>query len=284
MNLARLWPSTGVMHKETRRGTVHGASLKFDWAALYNATTFVLDLCGVDTASFAAGARAGLGLDLREDLMAAFGNTCGVLAVMPRHGFIPETTLVFKIRNRAKMDKVLGRLWNACEFNGIKTGKFTVPGNGAKGTYVGLDGAVLFKPAFAIHGDKLVVSTMPLTLKYALKDSGDGAIIDLLPETSKKNPRPLVSWFVDPAPATTELYGDLLKILDSQRGLPIEAADLPSAEFVGRALSRFGVEFSVNPYYLSLDLHSPCGIALPLVVGGLWSSQMGKPQPKLSTN
>ena len=57
MNLSRLWPSTGYVQTKTRRGTVFAASLTFDWAALYGATTSLLELFGVDTKQFAPRAR-----------------------------------------------------------------------------------------------------------------------------------------------------------------------------------------------------------------------------------
>ena len=50
--------------------------------------------------------------------------------------------------------------------------------------------------------------------------------------------------------------------------LPFEVSDLPGPEFVAGALTRFGVEFSADPYFVSMDLHSPAGLAVPLLVVG----------------
>lgn len=280
MNLGRLWPSMGYVEAETDRGTVYAASLTFDWAALYNTTMLALGLCGVDTTAFRTEANASLGLDIRDDLMGAFGNTIGAVTVLPRVGFIPEFSLVFKVRNRAKMEKVLGRLVEACEASGMPTKRFPVPGGGPNGTYVSFGKEIPIKPAFALTGDKLVVSTMPLTLKSAISQSRTTgrATVDLVPDASADHRGPLLSWFFDPAPVAVNLYADLLKIIDSSdRRLPIDVADLPTPEFVADALSPFGVEFAIDPYYMSVDLHSPTGIAIPaLIAASMWAQQQAQ--------
>ena len=110
------------------------------------------------------------------------------------------------------------------------------------------------------------------------------AVVDYLPGAkTKMEPEPMMRYFVDPAPTAINLYADLLKIIDSSgQRLPFELTDLPSPEFVGGALSRFGVEFSMNPYFVSLDLHSPTGIAIPLVVGASVAMQMQQQQQRRS--
>ena len=237
---------------------------------------FVLDVCGVDTAAFRQEVNAGLGMDLRNDLLGALGSTMGAVVVTPRYGFIPEVSLIFEVRNRAKMEKVLARVTEMCAVEGIRTRQFTVPGGGPKGTYLSLDKQIPFKPAFALSGDKLVVSTMPLTLKTIVSASraNGETIADLLPEATLSSRAPLFSYFVDPAPAARDGYADLLKLLDTaDRGLPFEVSSLPEPEFVAAALARFGVEFSADPYFVSIDLHSPAGLAVPLLVGGAMFAQ-----------
>ncbi len=279
LNLARLWPSTSYVEAETSRGSVYAASLTFDWTALYNVTDFVLGLCEVDTSEFTAEANAALGVDLHEDLLGSIGNTIGAIAVLPRIGFIPELAVVIKVRDRAKMEALLAKVTEACKHNGVKTKKFTVSGGGPKATYLSLGRDIPIKPAFALSGDRLVISTMPLTLKSALrKDRGTGeTIVDLLPDPTRAGGAPLLSYFLDPAPIAENLYADLLKVIDSSgRSLPIDLTDLPAADFVASSLSQFGVEFAVDTYSMSLDLHSPTGFTVPLVAAMAIAKEMEK--------
>lgn len=280
MNLARLWPSWGLVEQETHRGTLYAASLNFDWAALYNVVMFILDLCEVDTASFTEDVTARIGMDLRDDLLGALGNRMGALMVLPRHGFIPEVSLAFSIRNREKMEKVLSRLEEIYKCCHIPVTRFAVPGGGPKGTYIDFGNEIPVKPAYAIYGDNLVISTMPLMLKYAMvKSRTTGkAIVDMLPEATAYDGEPMISFFVDPAPVVMDLYADTLKIMDSgSSGLPVRATDLPTPEFVAGAVSQIGMEFSIDPYFMSLDLHSPTGIGIPLVIGALAAREMEAP-------
>ena len=286
MNFARLWPSTGYTEAKTRRGTIYAASLTFDWAALYNVTTAILELCDVDTKAFARDARSVLGMDLRDDLMAALGNTVGAVAVMPNMGFIPEPSLVFKVRNRAKMEAVLAKVKAACRDGGIPMKEFSVSGVGPKATYLNLGKDIPVKPAFVLRGDHLVVSMMPLMLKYAVRQSRDTGkrVVDFVPDASSMQSASRLAYFYDPAPMTRNVYADLLKLLDSTgSALPVDATDLPSPEFVSDALSKFGVQFTIDPYYMALDLHSPTGVAIPTLVGSAIAVQQAQP-PVRSTN
>lgn len=288
LNLSRLWPSTGFVETKTRRGTVFATSLTFDWAALYSATRFVLDLFDVDTGSFEREARATMGMDLREDLMGALGNTMGAVAVLPNLGIIPELSLVFKVRNRAKMEKVLGHVRAMCKGSGIPVKEFSVPGGGPKATYLNLGKDLPIKPAFALTGDKLVVSMMPLMLKYAIRKSRTTglAVVDLMPGATAAKSEPLFSYSFDPAPMTRNVYADLLKILDSSgQRLPFEVTELPSPEFVADSLSQLGVSVSIDSYFMSMDLHSPTGIGIPLLIGTSIAAQMQqKPAPVRTDN
>jgi hypothetical protein len=283
MNLARLWPSTGFVEQKTRRGTVWATSLTFDWSALYSATVSICDLLDVDTSSFARDVKSSLGLDLREDLMGAFGNTMGAVAVMPNLGFIPEVSLVFKVRNRAKMEKVLAKIKQICRHSGIPMKDFSVSGNGPKATYLNLGKDIPIRPAFVLTGDKLVVSMMPLMLKYAIrKTRGTGlATIDYVPDATDAKYAAKFDYFFDPAPLTENVYADLLKILDANRGaLPIDPTSLPSPEFVAASLSKFGICVSMDAYYMALDLHSPTGFAIPLAVGTTLGAAQQTAPPK----
>ncbi len=270
MNLCRLFPSVGYAETDTHRGLVYSASLTFDWAACYNATSFFLDLCDVSTKEFERDVHQELGMDLREDLMSALGNTVGAVAVMPRLGLIPELSLVFQVRNRAKMEQVLAKLKKRFAAEGIPMKDFTVPGNGPKATYLNLGKDIPIKPAFALNGDKLVVSMMPLMLKYAVRKSRRTglAMIDFLPDANAIGSMARFEYSYDPAPLAENLYADLLKLMDSSdRRLPIDATDLPAPETIAAAMSKIGIDVCANPYYMAVDLHSPVGIALPAAIG-----------------
>jgi hypothetical protein len=80
---------------------------------------------------------------------------------------------------------------------------------------------------------------------------------------------------MDPGPTAMDLYADLLKIMDSGKGaFPVQATDLPSPEFIAQCLSKFGIEFSADAYYMAIDLHSPAGIVLPLMIGAVLGQRM----------
>ena len=113
--------------------------------------------------------------------------------------------------------------------------------------------------------------------------------VDLVPDASSAEYAARVAWFYDPGPMTQNVYADLLKIVDSSGArLPFEVTDLPSPEFVAASLSKFGVGFTIDPYYMAMDLHSPTGIALPLMVGAVIAAQqeqararsIHRPRPK----
>lgn len=281
MNLARLIPSVGYAETETHRGLAYSASVTFDWAAGYNATSFLLDLCDVSTRQFERNVKRELGMDLRKDLMAALGNTIGVVGLMPRLGFIPEVSFVFQVRNRARMEAVLAKLKSQFAANHIKLKEFTVPGGNPKATYLNLGKDIPVKPAFVLCGDKLVISPMPLMLKYAVRKSRRTgyALVDFVPDGNKIDSMARFAYFYDPAPMAENLYADLLKMISgSGQLLPIDALDLPSPEFVASTLSRVGVDVAMSPYYLTMDLHSPFGIALPTMVGSAVAMQMQQQQ------
>lgn len=271
MNLLRLYPRVGLVEKLTDRGTVYGAALSFDWSALYKVVIFILDLCEVDTTEFTSEIKAASGLNLEEDILAAVGSRMGALAVMPHYGFIPETSLVLSVRNQEKMEALLHSVEELVRQIGWKTKKFTIPGGGPKGTYIDMGQEVPVKPAYALCNGNLVLSAQPLMLKYALTKSASTGLssVDLLTRTVIGDDGPLMSYYFDPAPAAMNLYADFLKVLGSGGipNLPIDPTQLPSPEFIADALSRIGFEFSVDPYFFSVDLHSPAGIVLPVMIG-----------------
>ena len=88
-------------------------------------------------------------------------------------------------------------------------------------------------------------------------------------------------YFFDPAPLAENVYADLLKILDSNRGMfPIDPTALPSPEFVAASMSKFGICVSMYAYYMAFDLHSPTVIAIPLMVGSTFGMQQQAAAPK----
>ena len=174
------------------------------------------------------------------------------------------------------MEEVLDRVKHACRENGVRLKEFNVSGAGPKATYLDFGKDVPIKPAFVLRGDHLVVSAMPLMLKYAVRKDRktNKRIVDYVPDASSIDAAANMELFYDPAPMMENVYADLLKLLDSSaRNLPFDATDLPSPEFVAAALAKIGVRLRVDPYFMALDLHSPTGIALPTVVAGVLAAQ-----------
>jgi len=283
MNLGRLWPYAQLIEKQTSRGLLYGASLTFDFAALYNVVMFTLDLCDVDTSQFVKDIKSCCGLDPRDEIFGALGNTMGGIVVMPNHGFIPETAIVLSVRNREKMEKVLSMVEDICREQKLAVKQFSIPGIGRKASYIDFGNEIPVKPAYVLRGDNLVISTLPLTLKYAAMNSRSTgkAIVDLLPTGVEHYENPMLSYFFDPAPIAMNIYADMLKLIDSGKvKIGINAADLPTPEFIASTLARMGVELSMDPYNMSLDIHSPFGIVLPTVAGILGFQIAEEPKSK----
>jgi len=107
------------------------------------------------------------------------------------------------------------------------------------------------------------------------------AIVDLLPTGVEHYENPMLSYFFDPAPIAMNIYADMLKLIDSGKvKIGINAADLPTPEFIASTLARMGVELSMDPYNMSLDIHSPFGIVLPTVAGILGFQIAEEPKSK----
>ncbi|MBN2491685.1 MAG: DUF3352 domain-containing protein [Planctomycetes bacterium] len=108
-----------------------------------------------------------LGLEIRQDLLAAFGDEGVLYCELPRNGFIPGVVMMWEVRDRANAARVLEALFDAA---GIRSREVSFGENPVR--VVELPGGSL-RPVLGFVGDRLVVALFPAGLRDAIRQHAE---------------------------------------------------------------------------------------------------------------
>src|SRR5262249_8308433 len=124
-----------------------------------------------------------LEMDVRKELLAAFGNEVGLYVIPPGGGsMIPDGMVLLRIGDRGQFEKLLERGFaEAKKDGGVSFTDLTSLPDGAKGWSVAIPESPI-QPAMAIVGDTLCIAPNAIALKASLKNLKAG-----LPKTVADN-------------------------------------------------------------------------------------------------
>ena len=223
-----------------------------------------------------------LGMDLRQELLAAFGNEIGLYLTAPGNGsMIPDGMVMLRIGDRQQFEKVLMRAVDeATKAGQVSFAEMKSLPDGAKGWTVTIDGAPV-QPAFAVTNDTFCIAKDPLALKKALRDLHGGAktcaadneslqrgLSGAIGAQSADGLSLLV--FADLRRAIEIGYGFVPMVaggIKQASGGRLDTALLPEPDVISRHFSGLVVAGRSDQHGLMLSAFTPCGL-LPLMAGG----------------
>jgi hypothetical protein len=231
-----------------------------------------------------ARASAELGMDVRQELLAALGDEIGVyLTAIGSGSVIPDGLLMFEIGDREQFDKLLARALQESEANaGIRANPVKSMPEGTRGWTLEIPEAGGIVPAIAVTDDALFVSANVLTLKKSIREIQGG-----LESTARDNENlQRVLAGLSSTPTTEGLsflaFVDLKKLVEFGYGfLPMVAGNLteatdgkldpaaiPETDVVARHFSGVGVAGRSDAHGLSVSFFTPAGVELPAIALG----------------
>jgi hypothetical protein len=228
-------------------------------------------------------ANAHLGMDVRHDLLAAFGDEVGLYLTRPTQGsMIPDGMAMLKVRDRAAFEKLLTRALDAAGQHGqVQAKETTAFGEGCRGWTLTIANAPV-QPAIALTNDLFCVSSNVLALKRSLHDlqsaTPPASVVDnatlkrvLTGLTGSPTTDGLsLLAFVDLTaaveagyPFVPNLGGELVKAT----GGKLDMSTLPETETVTRHFSGIGVGGRCDEHGMLLSFFTPAGIGPGALLG-----------------
>ena len=224
-----------------------------------------------------------LGMDLRQELLPAFGDEVGVYLTSPGAGSIlPEGMVMLAVGDREQFEKLLARGLEVAGAQGVQATAIKSLPEGCKGWSIASPDFPL-QPAIAVTNDFCCVAPNVIALKKSLKEMQGG-----LAQCAADNVNVgRVLRGLTGAPNANGLsllaFIDLQKLVEfgyqfapmaplQQWGLPLDLAQMPETEVVARHFSGIGVAGRSDTHGLSLSFFSPTGllsgnaVALPLLL------------------
>ncbi len=226
-----------------------------------------------------------VGMDVRAELLAAFGDEIGLYLTPPgAGGLLPDGMLPIEIGDREQFEKLLGRARGMLEQQGLVVNDARGLPEGCSGFTVVPEGAPL-QPVFAATDHSLCIAPNVLALKSALKareNGRAGSALDnarlqrvLTALTGKPNSDGLsLLAFVDLERLVTIGYQFVpmaAGALQEGSGGRLDPAALPDAEVVASHFSGIGIAGSSNRRGLSLSFFTPSGLMPTLAAAAAWS-------------
>ena len=235
-----------------------------------------------------AQANRELGMDLRQELLASFGNEIGVYLTSPGGGaMIPDGLVLLKVGDRQQFEKLLARgLDEATKSGSVTFSEMKGLPDGAKGWTATIEGAPV-QPSFAVTNDTFCVAKDPLALKRALRDLQGGAKSCA---ADNENLQRGLSGAVGSRTAdhlSFLLFGDLRRAVELGYGFvpmvagemkratggKLDPAALPEAEVISRHFSSIVVAGRSDEHGLMLSAFTPCGIPTLMAGAALFAQQ-----------
>jgi hypothetical protein len=240
--------------------------------------------CGAAFEKGLGQANREIGMDLRQELLAALGNEIGVYLTSPGGGaMIPDGLVMVKIGDRQQFEKLLARgIDEATRSGQVSFSEMKGLPEGAKGWTATIDQAPV-QPAFAVTNDTFCIAKDPLALKKALRDLQGGAKSCA---ADNENLQRGLSGAVGARTAdrlSLLLFGDLRRAVEIGYGFvpmvagemkratggKLDPAALPDAEVISRHFSSIVVAGRSDEHGLMLSAFTPCGIPALMVGAGL---------------
>jgi hypothetical protein len=222
------------------------------------------------------------GLDLRKDLLPAFGREVGLYVTAPGEGgFLPEAMLMVEVDRRESFQTLIDHGLMAASQHGMPVSEVNALPEGCQGWVVKIPDSPV-QPAIALTDQMLVVAMNALALKTQLREMSKG-----MPATNVTNNPAFASVakgltgqlsvesldflaFVDLHQAVTVGYQFLpmaASSIEAELDGALDLSQMPQAEVVAKHFSGIGIGGACTDQGLSLNVFSPFG--LTGVFGGM---------------
>lgn len=229
-----------------------------------------------------------IGMDLRQELLAALGNEIGVYLTSPGGGaMIPDGLVLLKVGDRQQFEKLLARgMDQASKSGAVSFSEMKGLPDGAKGWTATINEAPV-QPAFAVTNDTFCVAKDPLALKKALRDLQGGS------KSSAADNENLQRGLSGAVGARNADHLSLLAFADLRRAVEIaygfvpmvagemkrategklDPANLPDADVISRHFSSIVIAGRSDEHGLMLSAFTPCGLPALMTGGALFARQ-----------
>ncbi len=215
-----------------------------------------------------------IGMDVRQELLPAFGDELGVYLTAPGAGsVIPEGMLMIKVGDRDQFEKVLARALSEARQHGVQANEIKSMPDGCKGWTIVASGAPV-QPAIALTNDLFCVSINVISLKKSLREIQGGLekcacdnenlqrVLQGLTGSNSANGLSLLG-FVD-LRRLVEFGYQFVPMAAAQFGssgdLPLDLASMPEPEVVASHFTGIGFAGRSDEKGLSLAFFTPTGL------------------------
>lgn len=238
-----------------------------------------------------------IGMDVRQELLAALGNEIGIYLTSPGGGaMIPDGLVMVKVGDRQQFEKLLARgIDEATKGGQVSFSEMKGLPEGAKGWTATIEQAPV-QPAFALTNDTFCIAKDPLALKKALRDLQGGAKSCAADNENlqrglngavgaKSADRLSLLLFGDLRRAVEIGYGFVPMVAGEMKratGGKLDPAALPDAEVISRHFSSIVIAGRSDERGLMLSAFTPCGIPA-LVAGAALAAQHHMREPLASS-
>jgi hypothetical protein len=224
-----------------------------------------------------------IGMDLRQELLPAFGDEIGLYMTRPGAGSVlPDGMLLLEVGDSEQFEKLLARLLEQARADGVQSSSIRSLPEGCKGWTIAPPGSPI-QPAVALTKEFLCVSPNVLKLKESLKQFQGGSKTCAL--DNENFARVLKGLTGAPTADGLSLlaFADLQKLVEvgygftpmaagplQESGLPLDLGSLPETDVVARHFSGIGVAGRSDAKGLSLSFFTPTGLLTsPLLLAPL---------------
>jgi hypothetical protein len=226
-----------------------------------------------------------IGMDLRQELLPAFGNEIGVYLTPPgAGGLIPEGMVLLKIGDREQFEKVLASALQHAAAEGVQTSEIKSMPEGTRGWAITIPGAG-FQPVIAVTQDLFCIGRDAPSLKKALREGARPAERSLVANASAQKVLKSLTGAPDARGLSLLGFVDLQKLVEigyqfapmlagqmeqHGDGPKLDFAALPEPEVITRHFSGLGVAGRCDDKGMSLSFFTPTG----LITGGVLAAPM----------
>jgi hypothetical protein len=233
-----------------------------------------------------AEANRALGLDLRQEILPAFGNEIGVYLTSPGAGSLfPDGMVMLKIGDREQFEKLLARALGEAAKEGVQASEIKSLPEGTRGWTIQIPDSPV-QPAIATTSEMFCVSANVLKLKESLRGTKGTQ------QCALDNPnlqRVLKGLTGAPNADGLSLLGfiDLGKLVEvgyqfapmaasqlQQNGVELDMSALPETEVITRHFSGIGIGGRSDAKGLALTFFTPAGILTGSACAAPWFALM----------
>lgn len=230
-----------------------------------------------------AQASAMSGMDVRSELLAAFGDEIGVYLTAPGAGsLLPSGMVMIEVGDREQFEKLITCGLREAQQQGIEASAIKSLPEGTSGWAITIPEAP-FQPAIALTKDHFLVARDVLSLKASLKESSRAPASTIADNANLQH----VLKGLTGAPNTKGLsllaFVDLQKLVEfgyqftpmlasnlQNSGLALDFSELPETEVIARHFSGIGVAGRSDTKGLVLSFFTPTGLFTGGMLAAPW--------------